>query len=137
MAATFTDAGLDLIGKWILGITPLEDLAVIVFNNESSPDPNATFDDFVPTPLPGGGPTALNPSMWGDASFAGQGDFTYPVITYTYTSSGMGDVLTGYLVYSVLTQTPLWYEVFNIAQVIPPTGGAAFLNLEFIDLTST
>ena len=137
MAATFTDEGLALIAKWVLGIASPESLMVMLFVPPTAPTPASTFADFTGTTLPGGGPVTLNPSSWNDSSFHLQGDFTYPVISYTFTSSPSGEILTGYMVYSLISSKALWYEVFDIPQTIPATGGAAFLNVEFIDLTGS
>lgn len=135
--ATMTDAGLDLIAQWILGIAPPEPLALVPYDAPAPPSPSNVFSDFTATPLPGGSPVSLNPTSWSDGSVPGLGDYTYPLIQFTFTTSMHGDTLIGYMVYSVMTNTVLWYDVFEFPRVIPPTGGVLYLNLEFTDLNRT
>jgi hypothetical protein len=128
-----TYAGLNLSGKILLGIAPQEPLALFLFTNSSGIGPATPFGDYTPSTLPGAGVVALDHTLWFDASLPDKGDFVYPIIPFTIGSSSGGETLYGYLVYAVTSSTPLWVHLFDIPQVIPPTGGAAFINMEFTD----
>lgn len=134
--ATMSDAGLELAGKILLGIAAPEGLVVVLFNDPPVPDATNSFSDYTTTALSGGGPVPLVPASWFDASVPGLGDYTYPVIPFTFGSSALGDTLFGYMVYSGTTNTVLWFDTFEAPRVIPPTGGVLYLNLEFQDLNA-
>lgn len=134
MAATVTDAALDLLIRWILGIATPEPLAVMLFSDPPDPNQLSVFADFTQTPLPGGGAVGLVAGSWSDESTSGRGDYVYPVIPYTFTTTVSGGTIWGYLVYSVVSSTVLWFELFPDPWIIPPTGGVGYLNLEVADL---
>lgn len=130
LPATLTDAGLDWIGKVALGIIPGEGLLVLLCNDASSLGTAMTFGDAVPSTLPGATIQPIVPASWFDGSGPGAGDFAYPLLTWTFTASPSGETLVGYVVYSGVSNTVIWFDTFDIPQDVPPTGGVAYLNLE-------
>jgi hypothetical protein len=136
MAAVVSDAGLALMAAQILGQNPQENLMLQLFNDGSLVNPAAPLGDFPNTPLPGGGPQLLVASAWANGSISGKGDFTYAIVTFTLGPSVSGDTIYGYVVYSGTTNTVLWYDFFPLPQVLPPTGGNVYINLEFTDVNS-
>jgi hypothetical protein len=135
MGPLLTTAGLDLILQWLLGISLPEPLVVVLFTDPPAPSEATLFADFTVSALPGASPVPLVSANWTDMTSPGLGDYTYPVIPYVFGATAGGETLIGFFVYTAVSDTVLWFDVFEFPQIIPPSGGQMFLNLEIRDLT--
>lgn len=123
------NAGIDLLAKFILGLTNTPPSLVLhLFVNQWNLANNTVAANLVECTVPGYAAIPLIPANWVGSTTNGVGTYTYPVLSFTFTGPGSpAQTIYGHWIGDSVTGNVLWGFTWPNPYAIPASGSTIYL----------
>jgi hypothetical protein len=135
MAAIVVNDGLDQVARRLLGLqVGAPALYLGLFANNVPIAVGTRLADLAEIIAPGYAGVPLTIANWAGGTNAGLSQYSYPVVTFTFTAGApAGTQVFGYFVSETTTELLMWAENLPVAFPVLPAGGTLSVTLVWQD----